>query len=323
MSNVLWKKLSRELVVRGAFFLPASRRIAIERRMRGKEEARKLALADAVIVSFGKSGRTWLRVMLSRFYQQRYGLAPSAFIGFDNLARENPGIPRLFFTHDNYLKDFTGNRDNKRDFYSKKVVLMVRDPRDTAVSQYFQWQFRMRKAKKALNDYPEHATDISPYDFLMHAGGGLPKVIGFLNDWSREFARISEICVVRYEDMRQETGAELARVLRFIGEEPTDAEIAECVQFASVENMRQLETKQVFWLSGSRMRAKDKDNPDSFKVRRAKVGGWRDYFTSEQTDEIERVIDAQLAPGFGYRVDERAPAEPPVIHTSDALGAAS
>ena len=47
--------------------------------------------------------------------------------------------------------------------------------------------------------------------------------------------------------------------------------------------MKQLEQKRVFWLSGFRLRPGDRANPQSYKVRRAKVGGWRDYFDDEQS----------------------------------------
>ena len=115
MLHNIWKRVSREVILFFAFFLPDDKKKALERRLRGQEEFRKLKLADVVIVSFGKSGRTWVRVLLSRFFQLRFGLKPSAFIGFDNLHRQNDGIPRVFFTHDNYLRDYTGNRDNKKD----------------------------------------------------------------------------------------------------------------------------------------------------------------------------------------------------------------
>ena len=55
-------------------FSPESEKLAAERKLRGREQFRKLQLADIVFVSFGKSGRTWLRVMVSRLYQQMYGL---------------------------------------------------------------------------------------------------------------------------------------------------------------------------------------------------------------------------------------------------------
>jgi hypothetical protein len=309
----IWKRVSREVVLFLAFFLSPERKRALERRLRGKEEFRKLQLADVVIVSFGKSGRTWLRVLLSRFFQIRFGLRPSAFIGFDNLHRKNDGIPRVFFTHDNYLRDFTGNTDSKRDFYGKKVVLLVRQPGDVAVSQFHQWKFRMRPHKKGLNKYPDHGREVDVFSFAVDEDAGLPKVIDFMNAWARELPRLERILIVRYEDLRADTGGQLRRVLDFMGQAPSDAELADCVAFASVENMRKLEEKSAFWLAGSRMKPGDKANPDSFKVRRAKVGGYRDYFSDEQAARLDAMTEERLLPGFGYLTSERPAAAPAAL----------
>jgi hypothetical protein len=48
------------------------------------------------------------------------------------------------------------------------------------------------------------------------------------------------------------------------------------------------------------MVAKDRNNPNTFKVRRAKVGGYREDFTPEQTHRIEEMIAHDLDPVFGY-----------------------
>jgi hypothetical protein len=48
------------------------------------------------------------------------------------------------------------------------------------------------------------------------------------------------------------------------------------------------------------MVAKDRSNPESFKVRRGKVGGYRDYFTDDQVAEIEGLIQKHLSQVFGY-----------------------
>jgi len=285
------------------FFLPKQKKIRIDRWLRGREEARKLRLADAVIVSFGKSGRTWLRVMLSRFFQVRYGLAERHLIGFDNLHKKNPAIPKLFFTHDNYIKDYTGNVGNKADFYDSKVVLLIRNPLDVAVSQFFQWKYRMRPGKKALNQYPEHGSDTTIYDFVMSETAGLPKIIDYLNLWARESGNINELLIVKYEDMRANTADILARIVKFLGFPGTDDEIQESVRFASVENMRNMETKRTFWLSGSRMVARDRKNPNSFKVRKAKVGGYRDYFDDAQIEAMNQLVQSRLDPVFGYQAE--------------------
>ena len=37
-------------------------------------------------------------------------------LGFDNYHRMNPAIPSVFFTHGNYLRNYTGRWDDKQDF---------------------------------------------------------------------------------------------------------------------------------------------------------------------------------------------------------------
>lgn len=299
MQTVL-KKITRFVIMGLCFWLPRERKIRLERWLRGKEEFRKLELADCVVVSFGKSGRTWLRVLLSGFYQAKHGLSRRHLIGFDNLHRSNREIPRIFFTHDNYLKDYTGNADSKRDYYGKKVILLARNPLDTTVSQFFQWKFRMRPGKKSLNAYPEHGADVELYPFMKDPEAGLPKVIDYLNLWAREAPKCADFLLVRYEDMRADTAGTLARIADFIGTPGTPQQIAAAVDFASVENMRNMELKRTFWLSGSRMIAKDRNNPDSFKVRKAKVGGYRDYFDDEQARELEAMVARDLSDFYAF-----------------------
>jgi alcohol sulfotransferase len=60
----------------------------------------------------------------------------------------------------------------------------------------------------------------------------------------------------------------------------------------------------VFWLSGIRLRPGDRANPDSYKVRRAKVGGWRDYFDDRESAAIDAMLAARPLPLFGYGVAE-------------------
>lgn len=297
---VPWRDAGRWLLTSGAVFLPPPRRKAFDRWLRGREEYRKLQLADRVLVSWGKSGRTWLRVMLSRFYQTAFDLPAGRMLEFDNLKRAHPAIPSVFFTHGNYLRDYTGNWTDKREFYGKKILMLVRDPRDIAVSQYFQWKYRMRPTKKMLNDYPAHGTEVTTFDFVMNTQVGLPAIIAFLEVWERELPRTAASLVLRYEDMRADPRSALRRVLAFLGTPGSDAQIEDAVAYAAYDNMRQLEHKRVFWLSGLRLRPGDRANPQSFKVRRAKVGGWRDYFDEEEVAAIDRLLSARPTPPFGY-----------------------
>jgi hypothetical protein len=242
--------------------------------------------------------------MLSRYYQIRYGLSEKRFLEFDNLHAENPDIPKILFTHGNYVRDYTNNWDSKADFYGKKVILLVRDPRDVAVSQYFQWKFRMRPAKKFLNDYPAHGEDVSVFEFVMNRDAGLRRVVDFLNGWAREISQIRDILVVRYEDMRTDPERVLKEVVDFLGTPGSETQVKEAVAFAAYENMKKLEEKKAFASSGRRLVPGDRKNPDSFKVRRAKVGGYRDYFDDDQIMEIDRFVRDSLSPIYRYEIDD-------------------
>ena len=112
--------------------------------------------------------------------------------------------------------------------------------------------------------------------------------------------------MVRYADMRADPAAVLRRVLAFLGTPGTEEQIADAVSYASYDNMKQLEQKKVFWLSGTRLAPADQANPQSYKVRRAKVGGWRDYFTDHETAALDAVLAGRPMPPFGYRAEAPA-----------------
>jgi len=294
----------RHLIMLLCFWLPAGRRKRLERWLRGREEFKKLQRADWVLMSWGKSGRTWLRVMLSRAYQLKGQLASNELLDFDNFRNQNAALPAVFFSHNNYLRNYTGNWNSKSHFSGKKIVLLVRDPRDVAVSQFFQWQFRMRPNKKFINDYPLHGADLSTWDFVLDEQAGVPRIVDYFNGWARAIPELEDLLVVRYEDMRTDPGAVLAKILDFTGTAVSAEQVEEAVQFAAYDNMKKMEQDKFFKGSGARVKPGDKDNPQSFKVRKAKVGGYRDYFTDEQCDQLQQMVD-QLDPIFGYGSNSR------------------
>ena len=312
MSNSL-SIAARYAAVGACLWLPRERQRSIERWLRGREEFVKTRKADRILMSFGKSGRTWLRVMLSRFYQTAYGMPEDRMFEFDNFKRLDPRIPSIYFTHGNYLRNYTGRWSDKVDFYDKRILMLVRDPRDIAVSQYFQWKHRMLPRKKMLNWYPEHGTEMSVFDFVLDPQAGLPVILDFMEMWQRELPKVAGSLVVRYEEMRAEPQREMKRILAFCGTPGSDEQIADAVDYAAYENMKRLETGGAYAGHGQRLVPGTRGNPDSFKVRRAKVGGYRDYFDDEQAAAIDALMRARPGPLFGY-LD--APEAPPVTAES-------
>ena len=52
------------------------------------------------------------------------------------------------------------------------------------------------------------------------------------------------------------------------------------------------------------MQAKDVNDPNTFKVRKAKVGGYRDYFDDDEVAELNAMVDSHLLSVFGYTAAE-------------------
>jgi hypothetical protein len=275
--------------------LPSGRRYRLERRVRGWFEQRRLRASDAAIVSFGKSGRTWLRVMLSRLYKLAYGFDDDPLLEFDNLHARNPAIPKILFTHDNYLRDYTGDGTSKAAYAGHRVVLLARHPADVAVSQYFQWQHRMRPHKIYLNGYPEPGTELTPFEFIM-SDSGLPKVIGFLNEWAAAIDQLDALLVASYEELRGDTPGTLQRIAEFLHIPLAAGAIADAVEYAAFENMKNREANAAG--DSDRLRAADTANADSFKARRGKVGGYRDYCSDSEIAAIRKLIGETLREPF-------------------------
>jgi hypothetical protein len=289
--------LSREALVGSLAFLQSATRSRLNRWLKGRHEYRKLQACDYVIVSFPKSGRTWLRIMLSRYYQVSHGVTRTDMLGSANYHKQNSKIPTIMFTHDNYLGDYTKDRDSKAAYYGKKVVLLVRDPRDVAVSWYHARRFRPNPSKRhvGVHEVGENVPDMFAFVF-----DSLERIIGYMNLWAREQGRMRAFMMVRYEDLKADPAGVLDRVARFLGTPGSDEAIAEAVGYASFKNMRKLEQSQAFGADDRKMAPGDRSDVRSYKVRRAKIGGYRDYFTPAQVAEIDALVAERLSPGLGY-----------------------
>jgi len=99
-----------------------------------------------------------------------------------------------------------------------------------------------------------------------------------------------------------------------MGERFTAEEIGEAVRFGSFDNLKALESGNFFKQKG--LRPGIKGDAESSKVRRAKVGGYREDFTAEQAAELEALVAERLDPALGYTAPE------PAVQPTAAAGAA-
>ncbi len=243
--------------------------------------------AVVLLVSFPKAGRTWLRVLLGKALSLHFGGADENLIELQKLSDANPEIPRIKPKHDDnpHLKTPGELVTSKSEYADRKVILMVRDIRDLAVSTYFQMT---RRENRFQGDITR---------FLRLQRGSVDTMIRFYNIWAENRDIPADFLLVRYEDLHADPHSQLRRVLEFVGvEQVSDETISSAVEFASFENMRKMEAADS--LGSERMRPKDQSDPESFKTRRGKVGGYVDYLNPQDIEMLDRRIARELSPMY-------------------------
>ena len=261
--------------------------------------ARELSGGDAVLISIPKSGRTWVRTFLNAYFSYRLGRQFSLTL----TDRGEPGVPRIIYSHDHFEHRTKGNAwDRLRRKYliprralrKRPIVLLARDPRDTFVS-YFAQLTRRNPAT------PKEVREMSVDALLRHPRFGIGAMVEVMNAWIEEFGERSDFTIIRYEDLRAEPARLFHELLRAIGEkEIDDAVFGPALDFSDFRNMQKLEAAGEF---GSKiLQPRDREDPESFKVRQGKVGGFRDYLSGESQRYAEEIC-AALNPRFGYPIN--------------------
>lgn len=259
--------------------------------------------ADVIVLSLGKSGRTWLRVMLNHALSRHYRIA------FDPLDLDpgESGAPRVAYTHElaTHMRDASlkhrllGKAILPRSLTDRKrIVVLARDPRDVVISSYFHKTERSRK------------TDCSLEEFVRHPRWGIDGLVTILNRWRTRFAAHPRCHWLSYEALRRDPHGELARLVAFVGAEAEPGIVAEAVEAARFDRMKAAEAAGEF--SDARLRPGDAARPDSFKVRRGRVGGYRDDLSAESIAFVDAAV-ARLDPFYGYAPTAPVAASPEPI----------
>ena len=238
----------------------------------------------AFVVSYPKSGRTWLRLLLAHAFVPLTGRPLS--LNLTVYRNRTLGIPYILFSHDG--TDTAAWREDlgdKRAFAGRPVLLLVRDPRDVLVSYYFDLSRRSHR----------FAGDLDA--FLHSPQFGIDRMIDFLNSWVTHAHVPSKFEILRYEEMHADAAGALRRAVGFFGvPDIPDAVVARAAEQTSFPRMRAMEARGV--LGDGRLRPADPHDAESYKVRRGRVGGYADYLTSPQIDFLNDRLRARLAASY-------------------------
>jgi len=242
---------------------------------------------DTFLVSYPKSGNTWVRFLLANL------LYPDETVDFANINRllPAPGVsskrflrslprPRILKSHEPF------------DVRFRKVIYLVRDPRDVAVSEY---HFDLKKR------YIE--PDVSLEQFVKRFIAGQTSSYG--SWWEHAASWIAArhgnpaFLLVRYEDLLSDSIGETAKIAEFLGVQAGTERLTAAVERSSADRMRKLEKRQADQWTGTKNTRKEIPF-----VRTAKSGGWKEVLPPHAADEIE-VAWSPLLNFLGYELESR------------------
>jgi hypothetical protein len=252
----------------------------IVKKLLGKKASSSSFEPDVYVISYPKSGRTWLRALIGKYLSLKYNLPEDRILSSKMVANERH-LPKVSFIHDgSAMVDKTRFNDlssDKQAYADKKVVLMGRDIKDTLVSAYFQ-------ATKRI-----HVFDGSISEFIATEEFGVEKILGFYNIWLRNRHTPESLLFIRYEDLHQDPRGTLGNVLEFIGEaSPAENLLDNSIEYCAFNNLKKLESQNKF--KKGILKPANTDDPESFKVRKGKIGGYTEYLSAEDVAFIDKAI---------------------------------
>jgi len=259
--------------------------------------ARELSGGDAIVISIPNSGRTWLRTFLCAYFCARcehpFSLHPETY--------HDSRIPRIIYTHDLY-EHYTKTRWWERvrgkflvppsEIKRARIILLARDPRDAFVSHYVEMT---RRTAETTDQLKSRAVG----DVLRDPIFGIAFIIHTMNEWLKEFACRRDCILVRYEDVHVTPNEQFRRVLAALGEtEPHASHFENALEFSRFGNMRKMEASLEY--DRQLLQPGDVNDPESYKVRRGKIGGYVDYLDPSDVDYANQAMSA-LDSRFGYQ----------------------
>ncbi len=240
---------------------------------------------DTFLVSFPRSGNTWTRFLVCNL------MNPDDPVDFAQLESR---IPEIYDVTDRKLRVFPRPRIIKShecfDPRYKKIIYIVRDPRDVLIS-YYEFQLKRR----VISD------DCSLEEFVPRfMESEIEPKIGTWRDhvvsWTATRGGQKNFLLLRYEDMLADTHKVSTTIASFLGLDSNPERIARAVALSSADRMRKLEKEQSRQWKETKNTRQDK----SF-VRKAASGGWRATLPERCVAQVESAW-GEIMRSVGYEL---------------------
>lgn len=225
---------------------------------------------DTFIVSYPKSGNTWFRFLVANLiYLERQSVT------FSNIEKLVPDI--YVNTQEELLSISTPRFIKSHEYFDPrypKVIYIVRDPRDVAVSYYH----HLIKECQINEDYSIDSW-IKPFvagEFNPQFGTWAENV----GSWLGARKDKDDFLLISYEELLNNSLKTMQIVASFLGLATDENQLKQVIELSSADRMRELEIKEK-WQPHNNMRM---DKPF---VRAAKSRNWETDLSKQAIAHIE------------------------------------
>ncbi|KAL8261705.1 hypothetical protein R6Q59_025754 [Mikania micrantha] len=255
--------------------------------------------SDVFICSYPKTGTTWLKALAFAIVtREKFDESSSPLLTtlphdcVPYLEKDLKQIEENHNTHFPLVSTHLPYTALPRSIISSncKIVYIYRNIKDVIVSYY---HFIRKHCKLRVEDAPFEEAFNEFYQGISWCGPYWDHILGY---WQASHDDGCKILFLKYEDMKQDTANNVKRLAEFIGypfsnEEENTGVIENIIKLCSFDNLSNLEVNK----SGYHR----PDGPDVVEnrlyFRKAKDDDWKEYFTDEMIEKIDKLMDQKLS----------------------------
>jgi len=238
------------------------------------------------LCSFSRSGRTWLRFILSNYFNLKFNLGLK--MDFNGLYTLIPSLVdkdrineayQLLYNHNGPLIITTHSQYNPFLFKYEKILFLTRSVYDTLVSLYFHNAKFHQRYEKSIKY------------FIREPNLGVMKWINYMNSWSPKLLQ-GHCIVITYEQLHNKSVESVEKVLSFLNISCDIAMIQDALELSSFKIMKEK--------SSIVDHNYDNNDDESKKIRKGEIGAYDKYLDNDDIQYIRQQCQINLSKKSKY-----------------------